>query len=118
MHVMPEVEPHQLLSPSRPVVGARAAHLAGGRTAEAGAMAGRLEAAAAVALAQTAVAAMDLGTATPDAVDVKVKAKDEGGGRQTVNLLTMTGQKTGMTTTTSHPVEEVVDHPRRARQTR
>ena len=113
---MPEVEPQLELSPSRPVVGARVAHLAGGRTAEAGEMAGRLEVAAAVALAQTAVAAVDLGTVTPGAEDVA--AKDEGGGRQMATLRTMTGQTTGMTNTISRPVEEAVDHPRQARQTR
>ena len=108
---MPEVEPHLPRSPSCPILGARAAPLAEGRTAEEEATACRLEAAA--------VVAMDLGTAIPGAVGVEAKeeAEDGGGGQTETPPMMMTGRKTGMTTTTLRQVEAAVEHLRRARQT-
>ena len=127
---MPEVECQPERSLSRSTVGARVAHRAGDRTAEAGEAAGRQEVAAA-ALAQAAVAlaqeeaaqarvvmgpAEDLGATIPGAEDVV--ARDEEGGRRMATPRTTTDRATGTTSTTSLLVEEVVEavrHPRRTR---
>ena len=107
---MPEVGRHPPLSPSRPVVGARVAPLAEGRTAEEGATARRPEGAAAVATG--------LGTTIPSAVVVEAKdeAKDGGGGQTEAPLMMTTGRKMGMTIITFRQVEVAVEHLRPARR--
>ena len=107
---MPEVGPHLPLSPSRPTVGARAALLAEGHTAEEEATARRPEVAAAVA--------MDLGTTIPGAVGVEAEdeAEDGGGGQTEAPLMMTTGRKMGMTIITFRQVEVAVEHLRPARR--
>ena len=109
-HRMPEAGRHPPLSPSRPVVGARAAPLAEGRTAEEGATARRLEVAAAEATG--------LGTIIPGTVGVEARdeAEDGGGGQMETPLMMTTGRKMGMTTTTLRQVEVAVEHLRQARR--